>query len=172
MSGLKTYGREAINTVLERVGRGIGQVQERKPLAYDLLETDEEYLAVFDAPGATKEDVQVQFMDNELEVRIDRFREFYEGFEMRFPGRGLTLSGTVTFPDDASVTAESTTPVATLTRSGTLQVTIPKSESAKTVTVTDESVDTVDTERSETMNDEDDDDSTEIDIEDGSDHES
>jgi len=172
MTGLKTYGREAINTVLERVGRGVGQVQERKPLAYDLLETDEEYLAVFDAPGATKEDVQVQFMDNELEVRIDRFREFYEGFEMRFPGRGLTLSGTVRFPDDASVTAESTTPVATLTRSGTLQVMIPKSESAKTVTVTDESVDAVEAERPATDDDVDDDDSTEIDIEDGSDRES
>ncbi len=139
MTRLKTYGREAINTVLERVGRGIGQVQERKPLSYDLLETDEAYLVVFDAPGATKDDIQVRFMDNELEVRIDRFREFYKGFEMRFPGRGLTLSGTAEFPDDASVTSATTTPEATLTRSGTLQVTVPKSEDAQTVTVADES---------------------------------
>jgi HSP20 family molecular chaperone IbpA len=173
MTRLKSFGREAINTVLERVGRGIGQVQERKPLAYDLLETDEAYLVVFDAPGATKEDVQVRFMDNELEVRIDRFREFYEGFEMRFPGRGLTLSGTARFPDDASVTAASDEPTATLTRSGTLQVEVPKSESAKTVTVTDEEAD-VDTpdesvasgEAEEAEHSED---STEIDIEDGSD---
>ena len=77
MTGLKSYGKEAINTVLERVGRGVGQVQERKPLAYDLLETDEEYLVVFDAPGATPDDIQVRVLDNELEVRIDRFREFY-----------------------------------------------------------------------------------------------
>lgn len=171
MSRLETYGREAINTVLERVGRGIGQVQERKPLAYDLLETDEAYLVVFDAPGAAKEDVQVRFMDNELEVRIDRFREFYEGFEMRFPGRGLTLSGTARFPDDASVTAAGDEPTATLTRSGTLQVEVPKSESAKTVTVTDESAtdtadDTVD---QPDAADDHPGDSTEIDIEDGSD---
>ncbi len=145
MTRLKTYGREAINTVLERVGRGIGQVQERKPLSYDLLETDEAYLVVFDAPGATKDDIQVRFMDNELEVRIDRFREFYKGFEMRFPGRGLTLSGTAEFPDDASVTSATTTPEATLTRSGTLQVTVPKSEDAQTVTVADESTESGDT---------------------------
>ncbi|MFW6320281.1 MAG: Hsp20/alpha crystallin family protein [Halohasta sp.] len=138
MTKLKTYGREAINTILEGVGRGIGQVQERKPLAYDLLETDEAYLVVFDAPGATKDDVQVRFMDNELEVRIDRFREFHEGFEMRFPGRGLTLSGSARFPDDASVTSASADPSATITRSGTLQVRVPKSDAARTVDVTDE----------------------------------
>ena len=135
MTRLKSYGREAINTVLERVGRGIGQVQERKPLPYDLLETDDAYLVVFDAPGATKDDIQVQFVDSELEVRIDRFREFYPDFEMRFPGRGLTLSGTISFPADASVTSARTQPKATLTRSGTLQVLIPKSRSSKSVTV-------------------------------------
>jgi len=174
MTRLKTYGREAINTVLERVGRGIGQVQERKPLAYDLLETDEEYLVVFDAPGATKDDIQVRFMDNELEVRIDRFREFYEGFEMRFPGRGLTLSGTARFPEDASVTAENANPTATLTRSGTLQVRVPKSEAAKTVTVTDENdVESTDSpERPETGDEDHDDDSTQIDIADGNDDDS
>jgi len=168
MTRLKSYGKEAISTVLERVGRGIGQVQERKPLEYDLLETDEAYLVVFDAPGATKEDVQVRFMDNELEVRIDRFREFYEGFEMRFPGRGLTLSGTARFPDDASVTAASDEPTATLTRSGTLQVEVPKSESAKTVTVSDEPDDEV-VEEADASEADPDDDSTQIDIEDGSD---
>ena len=166
MTKLKTYGRQAVNTVLERVGRGIGQVQERKPLVCDLLETDEAYLVVFDAPGATKDDIQVKFMDNELEVRIDRFREFYEGFEMRFPGRGLTLSGTATFPDDASISASHVDPAATLTRSGTLQVRVPKAEDAKTVAVTDESVDAEQPEPPESSTD---DDSTRIDIEDGAD---
>ena len=138
MSRLKTYGREAITTVLERVGRGISQVQERKPLDYDLLESDDAYLVVFDAPGASKDDVQVRFINGELEVRIDRFREFYEGFEMRFPGRGLTLSGTAELPEAASVTTGTTTPEATLTHAGTLHVRIPKSESAQEVTVEDE----------------------------------
>ena len=103
-------------------------------------------------------------MDNELEVRIDRFREFYEGFEMRFPGRGLTLSGTAKFPDDASISASNVDPAATLTRSGTLQVRVPKAEGAKTVAVTDESVDADEPDRPETTAD---DETTQIDIEDG-----
>ncbi|ERH05662.1 MAG: molecular chaperone, small heat shock protein [Halonotius sp. J07HN4] len=138
MTRLETYGREAINTVLESVGRGVGKVQERKPLSADLLESDDAYLVVFDAPGANKEDVQVRFVDGELEVRIDRYRAFHEGYEMRFPGRGLTLSGSVTLPDVASVTGASTTPEATLTPEGTLQVRIPKAESARAVDVDDE----------------------------------
>jgi len=138
MTKLETYGREALNTVLERVGRGVSQVQSRKPLSYDLLESDTEYLVVFDAPGATAEDVQVQFVDGELEVRVDRFRAFHKGFEMRFPGRGLTLSGTATLPDAASVTGSETIPDATLTQDGTLHVTIPKAASAHTVAVEDD----------------------------------
>jgi len=172
MTGLKSYGKEAINTVLERVGRGVGQVQERKPLAYDLLETDEEYLVVFDAPGATPDDIQVRVLDNELEVRIDRFREFYEDFEMRFPGRGLSLSGSAALPDDASITAGNVAPSATLTRSGTLQVRVPKSETARTVTVDDEpstEPDEPSTEPDEPAADDADDDTTRIDIEDGGD---
>ena len=138
MTTLKTYGREAINTVLERVGRGISQVQERKPLDADLLESDEEYLLVFDAPGATKEDIQVRFVDNEVEVRIDRFRPFYEEFEMRFPGRGLTLSGSAELPASATLTESETTPKATLTQEGTLHVRIPKAQSATSVDVEDD----------------------------------
>jgi len=85
MTRIETYGREAINTVLESIGRGVSQVQSRKPLSYDLLESDTEYLVVFDAPGATAEDVQVQFVDGELTVRIDRFRAFHKGFEIAVP---------------------------------------------------------------------------------------
>jgi len=138
MTRLETYGREALNTVLERIGRGISQVQSRKPLSYDLLESDTEYLIIFDTPGVTAEDIQVQFVDGELAVRIDRFRAFHKGFEMRFPGRGLTLSGTATLPEAASVTASKTTPDATLTQDGTLHVTIPKADTAQTVAVEDD----------------------------------
>ncbi|TQQ79467.1 Hsp20/alpha crystallin family protein [Halonotius roseus] len=141
MTKLETYGREALNTVLERIGRGVSQVQSRKPLSYDLLESDTEYLIVFDAPGATAEDVQVQFVNGDVEVRIDRFRAFHKGFEMRFPGRGLTLSGTAELPDAASVTGSDTTPDATLTQDGTLHVTIPKAETAHTVAVEDDDAD-------------------------------
>jgi HSP20 family molecular chaperone IbpA len=139
MSGLddvRQFGEATVNAVLERVGRGVSRVQERRPLAYDLLESDDAYLVVFDAPGVTRSDLQVRFLDGEVQVRIDRFRDFYEGFEMRFPGRGLSLDGSATLPDDAAVDADDAT--ATLAGNGTLRVTIPKVEQGHTVTVEDE----------------------------------
>jgi HSP20 family molecular chaperone IbpA len=139
MSGLddvRQFGEATVNAVLERVGRGVSRVQERRPLAYDLLESDDAYLVVFDAPGVTRSDLQVRFLDGEVQVRIDRFRDFYEGFEMRFPGRGLSLDGSATLPDDAAVDADDAT--ATLADNGTLRVTIPKDEQGHTVTVEDE----------------------------------
>ncbi|ADE04748.1 MULTISPECIES: Hsp20/alpha crystallin family protein [Haloferax] len=136
MSDLRKYGESAANAVLERVGRGVSQMQERKPLAHDLLESEDAYLVVFDAPGARAEDVQVRFLDGEVEIRIDRFRDFHEGYEMRFPGRGLTLSGTATIPSDASVEAAEGT--ATVGKHGTLQIRIPKDERASDIAVTEE----------------------------------
>jgi len=103
-----------------------------------LLESEEEYLIVFDAPGVKTEDIQVKFVETTLEVRIDRFRDFYDGFEMRFPGRGLSLTGSVELPEDASVTKTDANAAATLTRSGTLQVKIPKTMNTKTVAVEEE----------------------------------
>ena len=43
---------------------------------------------------------------------------------MRFPGRGLSLTGSVTFPESADVEAGAAD--ATLTQNGTLEVLIPK----------------------------------------------
>ncbi|XVH30648.1 Hsp20/alpha crystallin family protein [Haloferacaceae archaeon DSL9] len=138
MSGFQEAGKSVINAVFERIGRGMGHVQERKPLPSDLLESDDAYLAVFDAPGVTKNDIQVRFQDHTLEVRLDRFRDFHEGFEMRYPGRGLALSGKLELPDDASVTDTDASASATLTRSGTLQIEIPKRADARPLEVTDE----------------------------------
>ncbi|AUX09415.1 molecular chaperone Hsp20 [Halalkaliarchaeum desulfuricum] len=140
MNRLTELGSSAVRTVLERVGRGIGRYQERRPLEHDLLESDEEYLIVFDAPGVTKEDVQVQFSDDTVEVRLERFRPFHEGFEMRFPGRGLTLTGSATLPDDADITPAGAT--ATLTDAGTLKVRIRKDPRAASVDVEDEADET------------------------------
>jgi HSP20 family molecular chaperone IbpA len=136
MTGIREIGESVANTVLERVGRGMSRVQERKPLPYDLLESDDAYLVVFDAPGIQRSDVQVRFLDGQVQVRIDRFREFYEGFEMRFPGRGLSLDGEVTLPDDAAVDADGAS--ATLADNGTLRIRIPKDDRATDVEVQDE----------------------------------
>lgn len=124
MSVLREVGRSIGGAVLERVGRTASRIQEARSLRADLLEGDDAYLAVFDAPGATVSDVQVRFKDGKVLVRIDRFREHREGYEMRFPGRGLSLDGRVRLPRDAVVDADAAT--ATLRANGTLEVRVPK----------------------------------------------
>jgi len=136
---IRELGRTLTDTVMETVGRAASRVQERRPLPVDLLESEDAYLAVFDAPGATSSDVQVRFEDNRVEVRLDRFRDFYEDFEMLLPGRGLSLDGHVALPPDAHVDARDAS--ATLKRNGTLHVRVPKIADADT-TVEDETVET------------------------------
>ncbi len=111
-------------------------MQERRPLSYDLLESDDAYLVVFDAPGVRGEDLNVTFLDHTVEVTLDRFRDFYDGYELVFPGRGVSLSGSVELPADANVTPQGAN--ATLARNGTLHVEIPKSDAASDVTVVEE----------------------------------
>ena len=117
-------GANLAGTLFETLGRAFGRAQERRPLPVDLLESDDEFLAVFDAPGAISSDVQARYEDGAIHVRIDRFRDFYEGYEMQFPGRGLALDGHVELPDDAEVDPQWAT--ATLTGNGTLHVRVPK----------------------------------------------
>ena len=137
MSRLVETGRSALRSALERVGRGWGRVQERRPLSYDLLESDDAYLVVFDAPGVRGEDVDVTFLDRTVEVSLERFRDFYDGYDLVFPGRGVSLSGSVDLPSDADVTPEGAN--ATLTRNGTLHVEIPKRGGSGDVDVVEES---------------------------------
>ncbi|EMA69717.1 HSP20 type chaperone [Halorubrum aidingense JCM 13560] len=136
MSGLIETGRSVFREALERVGRGWSKMQERRPLSYDLLESDDAYLVVFDAPGVRGEDLNVTFLDHTVEVKLDRFREFHDGYELLFPGRGVSLSGSADLPRDANVTPQGAN--ATLTRSGTLQVEIPKKQDAQDVAVVEE----------------------------------
>ncbi|GAB7010663.1 Hsp20/alpha crystallin family protein [Halorubrum trueperi] len=136
MTGLVEAGRSAFRRALARVGRGWSKMQERRPLSYDLLESDDSYLVVFDAPGVRGEDLNVTFLDRTVEVQLDRFRGFYDGYEMLFPGRGVSLSGSAELPRDADVTPQGAN--ATLTRNGTLQVEIPKTEDARDVEVVEE----------------------------------
>jgi HSP20 family molecular chaperone IbpA len=123
----REISRSVGNAVAERVGRATSKVQESRPLPADLLESETDYLVVFDTPGATSSDVQVRFTDGAVQVRVDRFREFHDGFSMRFPGRGMSLDGRVELPADADVDA--TAASATLTDAGTLEVRVPKLDS-------------------------------------------
>lgn len=128
MNGLREFTETIGEVVLDGVGRVSARVQERKPLPADLLESDEAYLVVFDAPGAEMQDVSVNYERGTVKVRIERFRDLHEGYEMLFPGRGLTLEGRVDLPGDAAVDATGAN--ATLTTNGTLRVEIPKEEPA------------------------------------------
>jgi HSP20 family molecular chaperone IbpA len=126
---IRELGEAIGDTVVESVGRAVGRTQEQWPLPADLLESDDAYLVVFDAPGVEREDVQVRFEDGEVRVRLDRFREFHEGYDMRFPGRGLSLDGSASLPQDAPVDPSGAS--ATLRQNGTLQVRVPKGEPAE-----------------------------------------
>ncbi|MFO7927692.1 MAG: Hsp20/alpha crystallin family protein [Halobacteriota archaeon] len=121
---IREVGASLGRTVLDGVGRVISRLQEHRSLSADLLESDDAYLAVFDAPGAEATDIAVRFEDGTLFVHIDRFREFHDGYEIVFPGRGLSLDGSVALSPDASVDADRAE--ATVTQNGTLEVLIPK----------------------------------------------
>jgi HSP20 family molecular chaperone IbpA len=127
MRAFGQLGRSAGEAVLERVGRTASRLWEARPLDADLLEHEDAYLAVFDAPGVEASNVRVRFEAGDVVVRLDRFREHHEGFDMRYPGRGLSLDGRVPLPDDAAVDPEAAS--ATLRSNGTLEVRIPKLES-------------------------------------------
>jgi HSP20 family molecular chaperone IbpA len=119
-----SFGQSIVEGIMEQVGRAAGRVQEESPLPADVLESDEEYLVVFDAPGVTASDVQIQLEGTTLEVRIDRFRTFRENFDMRFPGRGLELDGRIELPEDVDRSGEGAR--AELEDDGTLYVYVPK----------------------------------------------
>lgn len=121
---MKDLAQSLGNAVVEQAGRLAGRFQERRPLSSDLLETDEEFLVVFDVPGATASDIDVRYEGGAVQVTVDRFREYHEGFEMRFPGRGLSLDGYRRLPDEGGVDAEEAR--AQLSSDGTLSVFLPK----------------------------------------------
>lgn len=115
------------NAVMKRVGRVAGRFQEERPLASDLLESEDEYLVVFDVPGVTASDLDVRYENGAVHVRVDRFRDHHEGYSMRFPGRGLSLDGRRRLPRDADVDASKAR--ARIDGEGTLSVYLPKRES-------------------------------------------
>jgi HSP20 family protein len=124
LPSLREVGESVGEAVLDQVGQASARLQERRPLAADVLESDDAYLVVFDAPGAESADVQVRYEGHTVAVRVDRFREFQEGFETRVPGRGLSLSGEVDLPTGAEVDVDAAE--ATLTDSGTIRIHVPK----------------------------------------------
>ncbi|MEY7851507.1 Hsp20/alpha crystallin family protein [Natrarchaeobius sp. A-rgal3] len=134
---LEEFGAAVGNSLYRQIGRANGHVQNYRPLPVDVLEGDSSYLVVFDAPGTEPDDVQVRYHEGNVRVRIDRFREFHEGYRMRFPGRGMTLDGEAELPPDAIVEPDAGT--ATLSENGTIRIEIPKGASRIESDETDES---------------------------------
>ena len=124
MSRVAEVCRSVAGDAVKRVGRVAGRIQEAGLVPADVLEAEDAYLVVFDAPGAAASDVQVRYRRGAVEVRIDRFREHHQDFEMRFPGRGMSLDGRARLPGDALVDADAAS--ATLRDNGTLEVHVPK----------------------------------------------
>lgn len=121
---LRELGTALGETVIKRIGRNVSKLQETTPLATDVLESDDEFIVIVDAPGAEAADIQVGYKRRRIHIRIDRYRDHYDGFEMRYPGRGLSLEGTARLPRNAMVSPEEST--ATVTSTGTLRITLPK----------------------------------------------
>lgn len=121
---LNALGKSVGNALYRQIGRASGRVQNHRSLPVDVLENDTAYRVVFDAPGAESEDVQVRYLDGTVRIQVDRFRQFREGYEMQFPGRGMSLSGNAELPADAVVDPDAGT--ARLSETGTLTVDIPK----------------------------------------------
>ncbi|MDJ1431056.1 Hsp20 family protein [Halostagnicola sp. A-GB9-2] len=121
---LKDIGGSVGNVLYRQIGRVSSYTQRKRSLRSDILENETSYLVVFDAPGAEAEELQVRYLDGTVNVQIDRFRQFHDGFRMRFPGRSMSLEGDAELPDDAIVEPDAGT--ARLTEVGTLNVEIPK----------------------------------------------
>lgn len=121
---LKDLKQTAGNALYRQLGRASGYVQNTRSLPVDVLEDDSSYLVVFDAPGTEPEDVQVRYLQGRVKIRLERFRQFRDRFEMRFPGRGMTLDGEAELPADAAVDPDAGT--ARLSETGTLRIEIPK----------------------------------------------
>lgn len=123
---MPNVGSVANDIVFETIGRALASKQECRPLPVDLLESDEAFLAVFDAPGATATDVQVSYEGNRIRVTVERFRTLYDEYDVQVPGRGLTLTGEVSLPEDVPVDVDGAS--ATLNDDGTLHVRVPKAD--------------------------------------------
>jgi len=68
----------------------------------DLLESDDAYLLVVDAPGATEETVDASVAGSRLTVEVRRPKELPEGFDYRQEERPVFLDVDLPLPPDAT----------------------------------------------------------------------
>ena len=112
-------------------GRVQSKLHESTELSVDVLDGEDTYRVVFDAPGASLDDVQVAYLDGAVRIEIERTRPTHDEFQLRFPGRPMTLVGESPLPDDASVDPEAATAI--LSDAGTITVEVPKVDASTDV---------------------------------------
>ncbi len=117
------YVTAAGRAMVDTLGRTASRLQARRPLAVDLLESEDAFLAIFDAPGASSDSVGVEYENATITVTVHRSRE--TPGEVRFGGRPLAQSRSVQLPTSA---VDFDGASATLSGNGTLHVQIPKTE--------------------------------------------
>lgn len=90
----------------------------------DVIEHDEGYTALFDAPGVDPSDVDVRYLDGRIIATLDRYRDSYEGFRRTVSGRRMAFEGEVSIPGDATIDPKAGQ--ATVRADGTLAITVPR----------------------------------------------
>lgn len=96
-------------------------------LEADVTRTDDAYRVVVDAPGVTAESVTVAYVDGGLDITIDRLRSEPDAFRLVVPGRPTRYTDCIPLPADARVDPEAANAV--LTDRGTLEITLPRTDS-------------------------------------------
>ncbi len=96
----------------------------------DLLERDEEYLVVFDLPGATGETTEITAEDRRVRIEARREKAAPQGFEYLREDRSLFSDLELPLPPDAIGEEAS----ATIDR-GVLELYVPRRESAGETTI-------------------------------------
>jgi HSP20 family molecular chaperone IbpA len=110
--------RENKDSLLRRIGK-------RLPTSADMLESEEEFLVLINAPGCDEEGIDLRFVKGSLKVNAER-SETHEGYVPVREERPGRISETVPVPDDVDVDGAEAT-----YENGVLHVTLPKTDAGE-----------------------------------------
>ncbi len=109
-----------IERLFEEMNEGLRAFDTGEDVPADLVETEEEYVAVFDLPGYERDAVDVQLADRTLTVSAERDTD-REGEYVRQERSGGSVSRTLSLPSVVEVGATSAT-----YENGVLTVRLPR----------------------------------------------
>ena len=99
---------------------------------FDLLESDDAYLVVFDVPGVSPATVDVEVADDELCVETRREERFPDDYEYVEENRNHDRELTVSLPSDVG------TEIETVVERGVVEVHLPKEATATRIDVVED----------------------------------